>query len=346
MGTERTIPGIAVVIPVHNNGDDFHACLNAILSCRPPPTEVVAVDDGGTDGSASFAESKGITVIRLDCAHGPAFARNRGVETTTADVVLFVDADVVVPPDTVGKVAGYLHEHDRVAAVFGSYDEDPPAGGILSKYRNLLHHWIHQHADEEASTFWAGCGAIRKTAFDDVNGFNETYVRPSIEDVELGLRLRAAGHRIRLLRDLQCCHLKQWTVWSTIRTDIFCRAVPWSRLSLQCGLPRDLNFRWRDRIGAGLACLLPVLLAGALLTPWLWPAALIAAGGLIALNTGFYRFLLSTLGPGALICIPWHWSYLAYSAATFGLVRMFGSAKPRPRTDRDGRKRDNPVLME
>ena len=51
----------------------------------------------------------------------------------------------------------------------------------------------------DATTFWAGLGAIQRTAFLEAGGFDaEQYRAPSIEDVELGLRLAAAGARIRL----------------------------------------------------------------------------------------------------------------------------------------------------
>ena len=59
---------------------------------------------------------------------------------------------------------------------------------MVSQYRNLLHHFVHQHGHAEASTFWAGCGAIRRAAFDAVGGFDAArFPRPSIEDIELGL---------------------------------------------------------------------------------------------------------------------------------------------------------------
>ena len=82
---------------------------------------------------------------------------------------------------------------------------------MVSQYRNLLHHFVHQEGNPEASTFWAGCGAVRRAAFDAVAGYDEArFRRPSIEDIELGYRLRRAGYRIRLDRDLQCTHLKRW----------------------------------------------------------------------------------------------------------------------------------------
>lgn len=313
-------PDVAVVIPVHNNGRDFEQCLDAVLACDPAPREIVVVDDGSGDGSGAYAAAKGVHVIRLDPSHGPAHARNSGVEASEAEGVLFVDADVVVPSDTVGRVADFLSAETSFCAIFGSYDDSPLAPGILSKYRNLLHHWVHQHSKQEASTFWTGCGAVRRAAFESVGGFDPSFCQ--IEDVEFGLRLKAAGYRIRLDKSLLCTHLKRWTAWRTVRTDVFGRAIPWSRLAKLRGLPRDLNFRWQDRLSALLVCLLPLVLAGALIHTPLVPGLIALLVLLAGLNGAFYRFLLRKLGVGALLCIPWHWFYLGYSAVVFGAVRM------------------------
>ena len=65
---------------------------------------------------------------------------------------------------------------------------------FLSQYKNLVHHFYHHRGKREASTFWSGCGAVRKQAFLDAGGFDvERYTRPSIEDIELGYRLIKAG---------------------------------------------------------------------------------------------------------------------------------------------------------
>src|SRR5207244_833451 len=78
----------------------------------------------------------------------------------------------------------------------------------------------------DASTFWAGCGAIRRSVFEEIGGFQaERFRRPSIEDIDLGYRLCGAGHRIRLDPGLQGTHLKRWTLGSIVRPDVACRAL-------------------------------------------------------------------------------------------------------------------------
>src|SRR5690349_17222010 len=121
-----------------------------------------------------------------------------------------------------------------LVAVFGAYDDDPRHPGLTSRYRNLLHHHVHSGAAGEAETFWAGLGAIRREAFEAAGGFDaERFPQPSIEDIELGARLRRGGARIVLDPSIRGRHLKAWTPWSMVRTDLTRRGIPWTRLLLR-----------------------------------------------------------------------------------------------------------------
>ena len=107
-----------------------------------------------------------------------------------------------------------------LAALFGSYDDSPEAEGVVSVFRNLLHHHVHQSAAGPATTFWGGIGAVRRDAFERVGGFDqERFAEPSVEDIELGMRLTAAGAHILLDPDVQGKHLKRWTLPQMIHTD-------------------------------------------------------------------------------------------------------------------------------
>ena len=227
---------LSVVVPVYNGGPQMERCLDALLASDYRPFEIIVCDDGSTDGGATTAacRARGIEVLELDSNSGPAAARNRGAERASGEILLFVDADVIVRRKTLSRVAALLREQPTAAAVFGSYDDAPEAANFISQYKNLLHHFTHQQASMRAETFWAGCGAVRREAFEAVGGFDESvYRRPSIEDIELGQRLRRAGLVVVLDKGLQVKHLKGWTLGSLLATDIFRRALPWSRLILR-----------------------------------------------------------------------------------------------------------------
>ena len=157
--------------------------------------------------------------MRSACrARGPAAARNTGAQAASAPLVFFLDADVAVHPDTFGRAVARFEADPGLAALFGSYDDCPAAPGLVSQFRNLLHHYVHQQGSfvddaRPARTFWTGCGAIRRQVFLDLGGFDpQLYRRPAIEDIELGYRLTRAGCRIDLARDIQATHLKRWTL--------------------------------------------------------------------------------------------------------------------------------------
>jgi glycosyltransferase involved in cell wall biosynthesis len=310
-----------VIIPVHNGGDSLRRCLSALTGISPPPGEIIVVADACTDGSVALAESFGVTTLQTPRRSGPSRARNLGAQTARGDILFFVDADVEVRPDTIDQVAAAFRDHPELTAVFGSYDDAPAEGNFLSQYKNLLHHYTHQTAEEVASTFWSGCGAIRRDVFLSAGGFDSGFERPAIEDIELGYRLKRDGHLIRLRKSLQVKHLKRWGVISLLKTDFFARAIPWTRLILRDRrMMNDLNLRYASRASVVLV----YVLLGALIGTWWWPGALAIAGLavalLVALNFKLYSFFHRQRGFWfALRVIPWHWLYFFYSGLAFAL---------------------------
>lgn len=277
--------------------------------------------DGDADDDAELAESYGARVIRLAMRGGPARARNRGAEIASGDILLLLDADVLVARDTVGTAAAILESEPDLAAVFGSYDDAPGETNFLSQYKNLFHHYVHQTSREEASTFWSGCGAIRRDVFLELGGFEIRHDRPTIEDIELGYRIRRAGYRICLCKTLQVKHLKRWDTASLLRTDFFSRALPWTDLILRDRqLVNDLNLSTGSRVSVILVYGLLAALAASFLWPGFLAIAAAEAGLLLVLNAPLYRFFLRKRGLWfALRTIPWHWFYFAYSGLAFAL---------------------------
>ncbi len=326
---------MAIVVPVHRRSDAFTRCLAALRTLDPAPDELIVVVDGDDGEVAAEAAEAGARVVVQTPNAGPAVARNTGAARAHSDVVFFIDADVTAPPDAVRRVAEAFVEDPDLAAVIGSYDDRPPGDTLAAQYTNLRHHFVHQRAKSEGWTFWGACGAIRREVFAAAGGFDEDYVTPSIEDIELGYRLKAGGHRIRVSRDLQVTHLKRWTVRSLLKTDVVHRALPWSSLILRTRqVDDDLNVTLAERAKAALT----VLAAGSAATAALRPAAvpgLVAAAALalvVAWDAPFLRFLARAGGPRvALFGLAWHPLYHLYSAAGFataGLRHLVFGAQP------------------
>jgi GT2 family glycosyltransferase len=325
---------LSVIIPVYNCVPFLRRCLTALRASTFTDYEVIAVDDASTDDTPVVAEQCGARVLRLERNGGPGRARNRGAEAARGEILVFIDSDVCVHPDTLTRIDAHFRAHPDCDAVMGSYDDTPADPSFVSQYKNLFHHYVHQRSRTRAWTFWAGCGAMKRDVFLQFGGFDASYTRPCIEDIELGNRLYAAGHRIDLDPDIQVKHLKKWTLWGLIRTDVRDRGVPWFLLMLRNrDMPADLNVTAAHRLSVALVGLVLVLvlvlvldlalgLPGRLL---LGPTAALTlpaiAGVLIYLNRDFYRFFARKRGWSfALGTIPMHWLYYLYCGASVALA--------------------------
>lgn len=315
-------PEISVIIPVHKGGTKFRLCLQSVQKAITLPAEIIVVADGETDGSWRMAEELGIQVMRLPVSGGPARARNAGARIAKGDILFFVDADVTIPLDALNQIHCSFQGDSGLAAAFGSYDDAPSETNFLSQYKNLLHHYVHQTASEHASTFWGACGAIRREVFWALDGFDETYRHPSIEDIELGYRVKKAGHRIHLLKTLQIKHLKRWGLISLLKADLFYRAFPWSRLILkERPMINDLNLKMSHRLSGILIWVGVLSAATAFYTSWALVALPCVMITLLWLNWDLYRYLISKRGLlFTLRAVPCHWFYYLYSTAAFGLI--------------------------
>lgn len=274
---------LSLVVPATDDPPTLERCLTAVRAAAEPPDEVVVVDEPSRSG--------------------PAAARNAGAARATGDVIVFVDADVLVHDDAFVRIRRAFEREPELVGLFGSYDDRVQTRGVVAGFRNLLHHTVHQRSAGQAETFWAGLGAVRADAFRASGGFDAArYPRPSIEDVELGGRL-ARGDRILLDPSLLGTHLKEWTVRSMVTTDFARRGVPWVALMTERrAVPATLNLGLRERASAlaALACV-----AG--LSARRPAVAAAALGATAALNADLYAAVARRLGPrGVAAALPLH----------------------------------------
>jgi glycosyltransferase involved in cell wall biosynthesis len=248
---------ISVVIPVYNSASYLRSCLEHLRTSTYTDYECIVVDDGSTDESPAVAAEFGFRVMATGKRRGPAFARNLGAREAQGKILFFIDADVCVHPHTLARVNANFEQDPGLTAVIGSYDDQPESQDFLSLYRNLMHCYVHHRARREACTFWSGCGAIRKSEFLEYSGFDESYDRPAIEDIELGYRLARDGKKMLLDSGIIVKHLKRWSFFNLVKTDIMDRGIPWTELILRDRkLPNDLNLQLSQRVSVALVFLL------------------------------------------------------------------------------------------
>lgn len=312
---------ISVVMPAFRAEALMPRVLKPLMAMRArgEVVEVIVVDDRSPDRTAEVARSLGARVLTTPQNGGPGLARNLAAREATGDVLWFVDSDVIAWDDGAEKVRAAFADPE-VAAVFGSYDSAPDGQHWFSRYKNLMHRFYHQTAERDAHTFWAGCGAVRKDVFLKIGGFDvETYRVPSIEDIELGYRIRRAGGRIAVDPTLLGKHLKVWTPKGALHTDIFRRALPWSRLMIaREGVHNDLNTSHGEKAKAVIAGLLILSLLALPFAPGIWPVTLALIAIALAANWRFARFMYAHGGLGfAAATLAYHQFYYVYSAAAF-----------------------------
>jgi hypothetical protein len=178
-----------------------------------------------------------------------------------------------------------------VAAVFGSYTAHAGTSGFFTAYKNYVHHFTHQTASPKAFTFWTGCGFVRRTAFDQLDGFDAG--QRFLSDVEFGYRMHLAGLEVRIEKSIQVVHHKRYDFAGLVRSDLFGRAIPWTRLMMRHRtVKQDLNLRPENVFSVPLSFgILFVLLAG---------PAIGSVMGVSSLRTGLGTFLVAAGGWGIL----------------------------------------------
>ena len=303
------MPRLTAIVPATNSPPTLAACLEAIRSADDPPEELIVATEG----------------------IGPAAARNDGARQASGEVLVFVDADVLPHHDAFARIRRAFDLNPELVALFGSYDDSPAAPGVVSAFRNLLHHFVHQEGAGPVPTYWAGLGAIRRDPFLDAGGFDaERYSVPSIEDIELGARLAANRALIVLDPHLQGTHLKHWSLWEMVRTDFRRRGIPWVELMLRRRKASSaLNLGPRHRLSA-LASIVAVLALVRRRLRLATGATLI----LVALNARFYVLLARRRGPSmAVTGIGLHALHhlVGVAAVPAGIVAHLLSRRRKPR---------------
>jgi len=247
---------ISVIVPVYNSEDTIASCLTALTRIKDSLHEIIVVDDHSTDRTLEKIKGFGCSLIQMPERRGAAAARNMGAGEARGDILLFVDADTVIHKDALEKISKKFSSDPNLGALMGSYSDETACSNFVSVYKNLLHHFTHQTSYEQASTFWTGCGAIRREIFERIGGFDEDYKSASVEDIELGYRLSTRGIPILLARDIQVSHLKCYTLISLIKSDLFCRAIPWTKIMLRKRIfKNDLNTKSSNVAGLAVSYL-------------------------------------------------------------------------------------------
>ncbi|MDA8044203.1 MAG: glycosyltransferase family 2 protein [Actinomycetota bacterium] len=221
-----TTPRVSVVIPTYQRRELIRTIL-APLMADPAASEVVVVNDGGTDGTAYIVKQIAADDARLrllDLPHrGRQQARRAGVEAATGDIVLFIDDDVSADP---GLVTGHASAHrEGLADVIEGYmpvavpaQRKPGQAATFLYAREYEQHCAQMERDQQQTLFnlWGGNISLRRElALRTTAG--DQFPASFGEDTHLGLLCHRLGLRGRFVRRLTARHLHSRTLPQFLR---------------------------------------------------------------------------------------------------------------------------------
>ena len=299
-GSKTNLPLISILIPVRDDLRNLCSCLRSLARENYRDLAEVLICDDGSSFPLSVEILRDIipeaSLYRIS-GSGPAKARNHLAEKARGEYLFFVDADTEFSGSTLETARKIIEGNPDLGAFIGSYDNDPGVKTIVSSYKNLSHHYVHHRSAGKVSTFWTGCGVMKRRMFIESGGFNEHYLKPSIEDIELGMRLSEKGWEIRLFPELQVKHNKAWTITNWLKTDLLLRGIPWIRLmkTRKQWIPQ-LNFTASHRLSAVVVLMLLPVIPAAFFYPFLWLVIPLLLLGFFILNFHFFCFLAERTG--------------------------------------------------
>jgi len=204
---------ISIIVPAFNAQQTLIGLLESIFNQTYKDFELIIVDDGSTDTTATIANSANCKLIRLQENHGPAYCRNLGVRSASGDILAFTDSDCKINPEWLANINRHFSGND-FQALMGKLILLPssalgnsisalgyPAGGSVG-FDKI---WKVDEKGFTKSLSTCNC-AVTKDTFDRIGGFDEAFPYPGGEDSLLAYRLNQSGYKIKYCKDVIAYH--------------------------------------------------------------------------------------------------------------------------------------------
>jgi len=254
---------ISVIIPMYNAAETIEECLMSLTKQTMQDFEVIVVNDGSTDDSEKKVRTFPFKLINLVNGGSSSKARNFGAKHAQANLLVFVDADIVLESDSLTRIVNRLDE-PGTDIVSANYTDVMPLSGFISQLQNLFLAFRFSHLPDYICFVFSSFCTIRKEAFEAVNGFNEQM--SAYEDIELGYQLLEKGYRSRLDPSIEVIHLKKYDHLSLLTDYIkkayaagsFYRKIFTSKVQKGGKMPNSLKWAsLSSLLILGSLCLLP-----------------------------------------------------------------------------------------
>ena len=293
----HTQPLLSVIVTTYNSEKTVKRCLEAIRQSTYPSYEVIVIDDGSSDQTLTYAHRYADRVIPKSHI-GKAYVRGIGLQSAQGDIVVNVDSDVEIQPDTLSRIASQFSSEPETAAVTGLVSRSNPYNNFASQYKNLYMHYMFRNLPDRVSFLYGSIYAVSRQVIPLYN-----VNRHDVDDTEFGQQICDKGHHITFMRDLEIIHNRHFTLQSLIYNDfnipfawgqLFIKYKGWKLLG-----KNKTGFLHSSRAQLFSLMLMPLALCSLVLAWWA-PLFIVISFVLVGiwglLNSLFFWFLTKTNG--------------------------------------------------
>ena len=200
MNTTSTLPKVSVILPAYNEEKYIEQALNSIKNQNYDKNlvEILVVDNNSSDSTQSIAEKLSTRVELL--IDGPVGkVRNRGAHLAQGDILFFLDADCIAPPNWLSHAVENISRNPKLV-LGGGYE-------LRSEPKTIEKYWLLDGPQGHIlpKDLLGGCIALTKDVFFSIGGFDEKVT--SGEDSKLSQNLKKAGYKVKIEREMSVIHL-------------------------------------------------------------------------------------------------------------------------------------------
>ena len=250
---------IRVIVPCYNSDLTIERCILSILDSKGIDFELYVIDDGNNNKLISIKNDYPIKVIKTSGREGAGRARNIGAYGFNGQVVVFIDSDVQIYPDTIASLIKPVMDNLAEATV-GSYSKIH-SKNFYEAYKHfyLSYRYNTQHA-YLINTFWSAICALDYKTYTKVKGFKECFSGAGPEDIDMGVELSKQGARILSVPQARGIHLSAFSFVKLLKNDLRkgCEDIyiHWTR---KVSISQNRHVYLADIFAVLLACCIPLL---------------------------------------------------------------------------------------
>jgi GT2 family glycosyltransferase len=220
---DAAFPEVTIIVVTHSNGEACRHCLAALARSTPQPgVEILVIDNGSSDGTASVLAAAverdpRVRVLRQDRNLGFAKAANVGFREAAGEIVVLLNDDTAVGPGWLCRLVAHLEADPMLGLVCPVTNQIGGAARVETSYSTFdgmeafagERAFSRRGARREVDTVALFCAAARKKTLEAVGLLDERYEVGMFEDDDLSLSLRRRGHRVAIAEDAFVHHVGQ-----------------------------------------------------------------------------------------------------------------------------------------